>query len=89
MGKKYIEGYVSGIYVEYKCDYTCEMLSNKFKCILTDDAITTKKLPLYGCFMFQSKPHRFYKDKCRVMLNDIFMKEYSPSTFYSRQITKI
>lgn len=88
-GKKYIEGYVSGIYVEYKCDYTCEMLSNKFKCILTDDAITTKKLPLYGCFMIQSKPHRFYKDKCRVMLNDIFMKEYSPSTFYSRQITKI
>lgn len=89
-GKKYIEGYVSGLYVEYKCEYTCEMLSNKFSCILNDDAITTKRLPLYGCFMIQNKPHSFYKDKCQVMLKDIFMKEYSKSTFYSRQIiTKI
>lgn len=86
IGRKYIEGYVSGLDVEYRCEYTCEISPNKFQCILNDDNITTKKLPLYGCFMIQSKPHHFYKDKCRVMLKDIFMKEYSKSTFYSRQI---
>ena len=90
LGRKYIEGYVSGFYIgKYRCDYTYELLSNKFQCILNDDDITTKLLPLSGCFTIQSEPHKTYKDKYKVMLKDIFMKEYSKSTFYSQQITKI
>ena len=90
LGRKCIEGYVSGFYIgKYRCDYTYELLSNKFQCILNDDNITTKMLPLSGCFMIQSEPHKTYKDKYKVLLKDIFMKEYSKSTFYSQQISKI
>lgn len=90
VGNKYIEGYVSGFYIEeYRCDYTYKLLNNKFQCILNDDDITTKMLPSSGCFTIQSEPHKTYKDKYKVLLKDIFMKEYSKSTFYSQQISKI
>ena len=82
VGRRYVECYISFFYKEFS-------ETSQFSNILNDDTCLEKVVPLTGAFSIKPKLIEcVVNDKFYVYLQDIFMLDFSKSTFYTRRVNK-
>ena len=82
VGRRYVECYISFFYKEFN-------ETSQFSNILNDETCLEKVVPLTGAFSIKPKLIEcVVNDKFYVYLQDIFMLDFSKSTFYTRRVNK-
>lgn len=82
VGRRYVECYISFFYKEIS-------ETPQFLNMLNDDTCIEKVVPLTGAFSIKPKLIEcVVSDKFYVYLQDIFMLDFSKSTFYTRRVNK-